>query len=298
MKRKTLVFVCLLVIALMVASTVPVGAKKPPPKTTPEGTLYIQYPDSDINWVWSMDTDGTNMAKEHSYKGEYFSMSRSQHGGDWWYVGWKAVGGSYPDGEPRWELFAESDDGQTKQLTDDANMEVNRLGIKPVWGLDDDTVTWSYYDEDDDVYYPDIWGYDWNLAGDKIAFQRHDGYLYFDSVPTGGSPTQLVKGYLPKLSPDGTKVAFGRYLEILVIDVDGTDETSLVKVKTNKGTFKGVQGYEWSPDGKYVVYTKWEVGRATWNWKATMYTIKPDGSGSSSISGLSVSDWKNSRDWR
>ncbi len=157
--------------------------------------------------------------------------------------------------------------------------------------------TGSYYDEYDDVHYPNVHEYDWNPDGDEIALQMHDNYIYIDTID-GDSPTQLVNGWGPKWSPDGTKIAFGRSKEILVIDVDGTDETSLVKVKGNQGTFKGVEGYEWSPDGKYVVYTTWEVGRATWNWKTTMYTIKPDGSGRSSISGLSVGTYKYSRDWR
>ena len=174
----------------------------------------------------------------------------------------------------------------------DENGEVSGLG-EPEFVYN----TGFYYDKSDDTYVPDIYEYSWNPDGDQIAFNMHDGYIYIDSIH-GDTPTQLTNGGQPKWSPDGTKIAFGRHQEILVINVDGTDETSLEKVKTSQGSFTGIHGHDWSPDSKYLLYTIWVIGRATWNKKTTMYTIEPDGSGRSSISGLSVSTWKSSRDWR
>ena len=158
--------------------------------------------------------------------------------------------------------------------------------------------TGSYYDEYDDVDYPNVHGYDWSPDGDEIAIQMHDNYIYIDSID-GDSPTQLVSGFGPKWSPDGTRIAFERSKEILVIDVDGTDETSLEKVSNTRiTTVRGVWGYEWSPDGKYVVYTIWEHNLHNWGQKTKMYTIEPDGSGRSSISGTLVRTWNYSRDSR
>jgi predicted transcriptional regulator len=66
MERKTMVFLCLLVIALMVASAVPAGAKKPPKdpppddgdSTGPTGTIYYLGDQHDDGRVWTMDGDG------------------------------------------------------------------------------------------------------------------------------------------------------------------------------------------------------------------------------------------------
>jgi len=175
----------------------------------------------------------------------------------------------------------------------DANGDVSGLG-DPEFVYD----TASYYDEYDELYYPNVHGYDWNPDGDKLVIQMHDNYIYIDSI-YGDSPTQLTNGWAPKWSPDGTKILFGRSQEILVIGVDGTGETSLEKVSnTQHFIVRGIWGHEWSPDSNYVVYTIWEHNLHNWGFKTTMYTIKSDGSGRSSISGLSVSITKVSRDWR
>jgi hypothetical protein len=61
MRRKTLVIVSLLVVALMVASTVPVGAKKPPKDPPCDGSGGMgtinnqQYDEVDGGSQWTMD---------------------------------------------------------------------------------------------------------------------------------------------------------------------------------------------------------------------------------------------------
>ena len=67
MRRKTLVIVCLLVIALMVASAIPVGAKGKPPKdpppddgSDPTGTIYFHVMDDDASYIYTMNPDGSD----------------------------------------------------------------------------------------------------------------------------------------------------------------------------------------------------------------------------------------------
>ncbi len=158
--------------------------------------------------------------------------------------------------------------------------------------------TGSYYDEYDEVYYPNVHGYNWNPEGDQLVIQMHDHYIYIDDVG-GDSPEQLTDGWAPRWSPDGAKILFGRSKEILAIGVDGTGETSLEKVSdTHIHIVRGIWVPRWSPDGKYVVYTVYEHNIRNWGLKTTMYTVKSDGSGASSVSGLNIGTTKVSMDWR
>ncbi len=354
--KKTTMLVCVLLVSTMMLTTAAVTAKKPEnpggggggKDTGPTGTIFFgMWDDNDVFYIWTIDPDGSGMAKRTMYVEEVQVLSNKTHNGHYWYIGLVAIEGeTYQDGIPRQEIFAIRDDNTLGlQMTTDEDMAfAYQQGENLCWVPGDAYISWagkvwadqgdgtyayedygiyraevqydtdgdvsglgdpvfvydtgSCYQENRDAYVPDIYGYSWNPEGDGIAFRSSDGYIHIDSVPTSGSPTALVEGYQPAWSPDGTKVSFTRYQEVLVIDVDGTDETSLVKVKGNQGTFKGVDSPDWSPDGEYLVYSTWEVGRATWNWKHSMYTIKADGTDRSLITGFSVYTYKYSRDWR
>ena len=280
-KKKMAVLMCLILVSSMVLTTAAVSAKKPPkpppePEPTPEGTLYILYPDDGVNWVWSMDADGSNMAKDHQWGGG--TLSRSQHGGHWWYIGWKAVGGTYPDGEPRWHIYAHRDDGLMEvQLTTDGNMEMNYLSIEPCWGHDDSYISWSamIWDVDvsgnDEVREAGIYSASvtWDANGDMT------GLGTIDRIYTSGhysSPNGRKWVYAREhmdWSPDGTKMVFLWYDEVegaismVVYDESSSTTTDLV-----------VGGWpRWSHDGNYIAYTR----------SYSLYIIKTDGTGETKL---------------
>lgn len=84
----------------------------------------------------------------------------------------------------------------------------------------------------------------------------------------------------PKLSPDGSKVAFmrhvrGRYLwHIFVVDVETGEEIDLSKNYIPHGYKAADAMPEWSSDGKLLVF--WNLDLE--NGRTDLYKIKPDGS--------------------
>jgi len=136
-----LVVVCLFVIALMVASTVPVGAKKPPKDPPPDddndptGTIYFHYTDAnDVLNIHSMNADGSSKTKEAQWADGMTSMSLKTHGGHYWYVGFIQVDGTHYDGIAKTQLVAIRDDnGASETLLDDDSMSYDRWNGPPVW---------------------------------------------------------------------------------------------------------------------------------------------------------------------
>jgi TolB protein len=88
------------------------------------------------------------------------------------------------------------------------------------------------------------------------------------SQPTHG--TDKVQNYLPRFSPDGTKIAFGSTrngdaMDIYVVNRDGTGERRL----TNNPAIDSAP--TWSPSGNLIAFTSNRTG------SNQIYTMSPDG---------------------
>jgi hypothetical protein len=91
----------------------------------------------------------------------------------------------------------------------------------------------------------------------KLAFHVCNGCDIYVINADGTGLRRLTDGMEPAWSPDGKKVAFGRWRDprgIYVIDEDGSNETLVFGWVAAKGP-------AWSPDGSRIAFTRWYGGR-------------------------------------
>jgi len=116
----------------------------PTPTPPPDGSK-IFYDRFDIATYFSMNSDGSQKAALPA--NVYGVPSHTRHGGHFWFLEARAVGGNTIDGlRPRYELFAvRDDDSYTVQLTNDWTLELKVVDQKlPVasWTPGDQQASW------------------------------------------------------------------------------------------------------------------------------------------------------------
>ena len=90
----------------------------------------------------------------------------------------------------------------------------------------------------------------------KLVFQVCNGCDIYVINADGSGLRRLTDGMEPAWSPDGKKVAFGRWRDprgIYVIEEDGSNETLVFGWVAAKGP-------AWSPDGSRIAFTRWYGG--------------------------------------
>jgi Tol biopolymer transport system component len=107
---------------------------------------------------------------------------------------------------------------------------------------------------------------------------QHTGYNLVLLTSDGAIKKRLTDAnawdYLPALSPDRKKVAFGSTRHggsVYVVNADGTGLTLLAKV--DSAVVHHVHGVSWSPDGTKIVFS------AQRNGQNDVFLVKPDGTG-------------------
>ena len=284
MKKIAAIFVCLLFLASALGISAVVlaappdkcepwpeckdGGEEPPPA----GTVYFRSAGA----VWTMNVDGSEKTELGIYPGidqsseAFGDVSRLEHGGHYWFMRFEVVGGNYPDGPLVREIFAVRDDGTVEvQLTDDPTLATYHRNRALVWGIDDNTVTWSAKRWGADPVMPEEFG----IYSAAISFDANGDVIGLSEEPTliWDTGYHLTYGgdYVPNVmridwSPDGSQIVLAKtqhndiLWELFVVDLGAQTETYL-----------GTSGYmvRWSPDGSKIAFVHYKDLR----------TINPDG---------------------
>lgn len=111
----------------------------------------------------------------------------------------------------------------------------------------------------------------WSPTGLKIAFMSDRAGTEFNLYwmnADGSGVEQLTSGetdWFPQFSPDGRRIAFHRWNDVHVMDLEGRRPTRLT-VDPDNGMYP-----TWSPDGSRIAFMSWRGG------PTAIYTMNADG---------------------
>ncbi len=250
MRKETLVIMSLLVIGLMVASAVPIGAAKGgnPGKPDdggdddggggdPTGTIYyLVRDDVDGFSYWNMDADGSNKAEfSDSWPG---SLSLNQHDGSYWFVYFKELTTTHYGDIYQTELWAERADGTEDPcyLWSDPSMVYMDWNGPICWMTGDAHLSWVTWKvdangaiSDQGIYQAEL---SWGTNDDTPSIVGNPWKVYDTGTYQYAEGDVRSDGTSPNWSTDGNmvlynKVGTGRVLVDLSVDPDDPDEISI-----------------------------------------------------------------------
>jgi TolB protein len=112
-----------------------------------------------------------------------------------------------------------------------------------------------------------------------LAFQTQirDVWNIATVKPDGTDLMVIGEGNNPRISPDGTRIAFEKEVnsrwQVFTMDIEGGDLTQVTDFEATNGA------PEWSPDGKWIVFAS-DAGSARFadpNAVMNLFVIRPDG---------------------
>jgi len=170
--------------------------------------------------------------------------------------------------------------------------------------MGDPFLVWStgtYYFKSSDEYRTACRYPYWSADGEKVVFaDLNVGRTVVDFSVDGSPDITLLGGTgSARWSPDGSKLAYTKNDALHTMDPDGTDDVTLLTVRTNKATIKSVEMPFWSTDGNYLAYTETSLKRATFGITADVYIVGADGKGNTCVANdVSTGGWQYGYAWR
>ena len=168
----------------------------------------------------------------------------------------------------------------------------------------------------------DARGYSWSPDMARLVVQSYYGGWDGDpSTPdpqirvvdaTSGAVTPLGAGDVPDWSPDGSKIAYRRWIDgkfpgfaLQTVRPDGSGVATLLFFKQRVGATRSQYLYspKWSPDGAYLAY-EYVDAQNGYSWTHYIYRIAADGTGKTNLTpevttgsgggvfGLALVDWR------
>lgn len=135
---------------------------------------------------------------------------------------------------------------------------------------------------------PSVWGYDWNPAGNALAFSNNLDQLCI--LDAGGARVIRSNGRTPRWAP-GTinKIAYLEGSSLCTIGVNGAGWKNVITVRSTPSSSKWLEMPTWSFDGSSLLYT---MGATGGNGGLFLYKILATGSGNKKIGGGRPIAWK------
>ncbi len=168
----------------------------------------------------------------------------------------------------------------------------------------------------------DARAYSWPPDMTRLVVQSYSGFWDdSSSTPdpqirvvdaTSGAVTPLGSGDVPDWSPDGSKIAYRRWIDgrnpgfaLQTVRPDGSGVATLLSLKHRVGATRSQYPYspKWSPDGAYVAY-QYVLADNGSSWTHYIYRIAADGTGNTNLTpevttgsgggfiGLGLVDWR------
>ncbi len=318
-KQTRIAITCFAMLTVALLPFNPVEAKKPPGPggggggTPPEGLIYFRYRDQ----VWTMNAEGGDKTPIPNTTLVYGSPSRLIHGGRDWFleIDFQFDDEFYPDfeldqyGDPildefgnpvvkygaeRKEIAVVNDTGAVILLTTQTDLEVL---AQPVWGIDDEYVSWVARRWDTDPDSP--------MFGTVLEGGLYVGMLAFDNngniiglqqqpdaplVPAPLVPSRVMRNSaVPTLapdmndhswSPDGARFVFDVHTaaELWIYDLFAP-EGEAVRLLTDVHSGNDLIRPRWSPAGDTILFEDAHITGAicTINVNGTGLTTIADG---------------------